>query len=134
MFGDTFAEQSLDAFTEILRRCRRSGESKICRVTRLEQTEQAFHADLIGQTECVRLKRIWRERAAHVDDGFAFVFDELSGEDFVDQLLHPGIAEMQPMAGAIAEETTMTIPRADDASGFILAFDHDVVLAEVVGA
>ena len=103
-------------------------------MTRLEQTEQTFHTDFIRQAECVCLKRIRSERAAHVDDGFAFVFDELSGEDFVDQLLHPGIAEMQPMSRAIAEETTMTIPRADDAAGFVLAFDHDVILAEVVGA
>ena len=69
-----------------------------------------------------------------MDHGFAFVFDELSREDFVDQLLHPGVAQMQPMAGAIAEETTMTIPSAHNAAGFVLAFDHDVILAEVVGA
>ena len=134
MFADALAEEPLHTLAEILWRSRGSGEAKIFRVTRLEQAEQTFHADLVRQAKGVCLKWIRSERTAHVDHGFAFVFDELSSEDFVDQFLHSGITQVQPVAGAVAEKTAMAIARADNTAGFVLAFNDDVVLTEMIGA
>ena len=107
---------------------------EILRVPHLEQTEQTFQHDFARQAVGVRLKRIRRERAAQMDDGLALVLDQLTGEQAVHQFLHCGMAQVQPMARAVALKSARAHAGADDAARFVFFFDEQVIAAQVVRA
>jgi hypothetical protein len=69
-----------------------------------------------------------------MDDCFPFVFQELSGQQPVNQLLYVGISQVKPVTRAIAKESIVAVSGANNAPGFVLFLDHEIILFEMKGA
>ena len=75
----------------------------------LEHAEQAFLHHLGRQAVQVGLERVERGRAMGKNACLALDLNHLARQRFSHQLLHPRVAQMQPMAGAVE---TVAIPLA----------------------
>lgn len=130
-------KKALDRLAKVCRPSRRRGLLKICGVPRLEQAQQAIEHHFARQTVRVRLKRVRRENAVQMNHGPTLVFHETARQDTIDQGSHIRIAQMQPMAGAIAIKGSLVrFPdsRADDAAGFMLLFTKEIFAIKMQGA
>src|ERR1041385_132373 len=100
----------------------------------LEQAEQAIEAHLPWQAKGVRLERVGRENSVHVNDRFALVLGQFAGQQAANQFFHVRVAQVQPVASAIAQKTIVPNAGADDATGFILFLEEQIIIAQMIGA